>query len=249
MWPKRQNKVHYSPVLVMDSLGFSNQIRKAGDRELLSIWNTIEKQYHRFRCTVPHKFIFFSESLVFGTREFETIRLNDMFILYSRKAMPDATLRYLVSASLLYQSMLLEGFIPRGGLGFGPLIKGKDLLIGNGFINAYEHSERREIPTKDICAVQVSPTFMSRLKRTEREYRLLCFYQGCFFIHPYYLSDPSLGTFNKEIILSLLSKSGANDEKLSCTERFLDRMEDFDDALKLNSESRKFLKILDPSQR
>ena len=76
-----------------------------------------------------------------------------MFVLFSERTKDDIAVRYLVSAVLLYQVLILEGFIPRGGLGFGYVIKSEGFIIGPGFIDAYRVAEKREPRFRNICAI------------------------------------------------------------------------------------------------
>jgi len=147
-----------------------------------------------------------SRSHVFATNEFNTLRLNDMFVLHAGKPMEDPHPRFLVSGSLLYHSMLLAGQIPRGGLGFGPIYRAGDLLIGNGFIDGYEAADKRTARAKDICAVQLSPAFFAQLPDNRRTYQLLCFFEGYFYIHPWFLTDPEMGEFTAASILDHLER-------------------------------------------
>jgi hypothetical protein len=171
----------------------------------------------------------------------EALRLNDMFIAFSRKNTVEPDLRYLVSASMLYHQMLLEGFIPRGGLGFGLVARGDGLLIGDGFIDAYERAEKRPAELKDICAVEVSPKAMRAIRPTQRRYQLICFYRGRFFIHPFALTDPDLGAFDRARILDCLRAAGANEQKLTATADFLDGFEDWEQAQASGSVSRTYV--------
>ncbi len=241
----RRNKVYESYVLVIDALGFSARIRRADSAGLSKIWTEIDRQYNRFRARIPNRLVIDGgERGVFSTREMETLRLNDMFVVYTRKKVSDPGLRYLITSSMLYHQMLIEGFIPRGGLGFGLIARGDGLLIGNGFIDAYERAEKRPPELKDICAVEVSPQVMATLRPTQRIYQLLCFFRGRFFIHPYFLTDPALGEFSDARILESLEKSGANRAKLSATAIFLRNFENWKDAEAEGSETRKFAKRL-----
>jgi len=242
MLSRRRNRLYASYVLVMDALGSSQRIRDANAEELFGLWDEIDRQYSQFCGRIPNTLILkLWNGRVLGTREIEALRLNDMFIVYSRRKLVDPDVRYLVSASLLYHQMLLEGFIPRGGLGFGLIARGDGLLIGNGFIDAYERAEKRPPEIKDICAIEVSPSAMRTISLTQYRYNLLCFYKGHFFVHPYCLTDPDLGAFNRDRVLECLRKAGANEQKLKATEAFLDGFEDSDRAQAPDSESRKFV--------
>lgn len=167
-----------------------------------------------------------------GTNDFSTFRLNDMFIVFSKKKKKDLALRYLVSSSLLYQTLLIEGFIPRGGLSFGPIIVSKESILGGGFVDAYEMAEERPAEIKDVCAIRVSPKFISIMENTERNFRLLYRYRGHFFINPTTLTDPEMGVFDNKRILELLLSAGANIEKMEATKAFLEDGEDYDSARK-----------------
>ena len=228
-----------SPVLVVDALGFTNQIRHAKSEGLRDLAAKVEAQFHRFKAKVPHRAMLVSRSRVFATKEFNTLRLNDMFVLHAGKPIEDPHLRFLLSGSLLYHSMLLAGQIPRGGLGFGPIYRAGDLLIGNGFIDGYEAAEKRTARAKDICAVQLSPAFFAQLPNNRRTYQLLCFFEGYFYIHPWFLTDPEMGEFTAASILDHLERSGANARKLDATRRFLVGLEDYEAAKAPGSGTRK----------
>jgi len=241
MFSNRRDRLYATFVVVMDSLGFANRIRTADADALFKVWDQIDRQYARFRARIPNTFVFdMGRFGVFGTREMETLRLNDMFIAFSRRNTVEPDIRYLVSTSMLYHQMLLEGFIPRGGLGFGLVAGGDGLLIGDGFIDGYARAEKRSAELKDICAVEVSPKAMEAIRPTERRYRLICFYRGSLFIHPYALTDPDLGAFDRDRILDCLRTAGANDQKLTATADFLDGFEDWEQAQAAGSASRTY---------
>ena len=227
-----------SAVLVLDALGVSDKIAEASDGELILIADRLDEQYHKFRRRMPNRIVIESKNEVRGTGEFSSIRLNDMFVMYSPDPMKDSVHKYLVASSILYQQMLVAGFIPRGGLGAGYVLRRNDMILGSGFIDAYKAAESRGNGFKDICAVQLSPNAFVNARNSEHTYRLMCMYQGRFFINPYTLVDPELGEFSKARILDLLMKAGANDEKLSATEQFLETFEDYDAAMKPGSASR-----------
>ena len=122
-------------------------------------------------------------------------------------------------------------------------------MIGDGFIDAYERAEKRPAEIKDICAIEVSPSAMQTVRPTKRCYNLVCFYRGHFFVHPYFLTDPDLGAFDRDRVLESLRRAGANEQKLEATEAFLDGFEDSERALAPDSESHRFAAELekDPS--
>jgi hypothetical protein len=246
MFANRRRRLYATFVLVMDALGFANRVKNADADQLFQLWDEIDRQYTRFRGRIPNTLVIDLGAWgVFGTREMETLRLNDMFIVFSRKRVTDPDIRYLVSASLLYHQMLLEGFIPRGGLGFGLIARGDGLLIGDGFIDGYESAEKRPDEFKDICAVEISPQAMGAIRPTKRRYQLICFYRGRFFLHPYAITDPDLGSFDRDRVLDCLKAAGTNERKLSATAAFLEGMEDWEQAQTLGSQSRTFGLALD----
>lgn len=226
----RRSATLISPVLVIDALGFSAEIRCAGREALAELVSRLDDQYHQFRAKVPHRIMMVGRKRVWGTREFATLRLNDMFVLHAGQEMVDPALRFGLCASLLYHSMMLAGLIPRGGLGYGPIHRSGDALLGSAFLEAYEAAEKRAPDTRNICAVQLAPSFALAMPNTERAWRLMCFYRGCFFVHPWFLIDPQMGEFSPARILDLLSAAGANADKLVATETFLRELEDYDAA-------------------
>jgi hypothetical protein len=230
-----------SYVLVVDALGFANRVQYANSRELISLVRKLEQHYHRFRTKIPFGISIITPRRVFGSSEFSTFQLNDMFALFSEKDYKDGALSYLVASSLLYQLLVMDGFIPRGGLGFGLVLKRDQCLLGSGFIDAYRAAEKRDPSTRNICAVQVSPTFLATLPPAERVYRLLCVYQRSFFLNPRYLVDPEMGQFDKDRLLHLLRSAGVNEEKLEATCNFLNEFEDYDAAMRPGSRSRELL--------
>lgn len=227
-----------SPVLVIDALGVSNQIQYADADGLLAIADNLDRQYVDFQKKVPNSIVTISGNKVTGSSEFSWIRMNDMFVLYSEGAIDDHVLRYLVSSDLLYQQLLISGFIPRGGLGFGLTLRRNDLIIGSGFLDAYRHAEQRPKHCKDICAIELSPGILQRMPNTKHACQLLCMYQGRFYINPGYLSDPEMGTTDYNRVMSLLRQNGANQAKLSATEQFLSELEDYESAMEPGSKSR-----------
>ena len=186
--------------------------------------------------------------LVIGTGEFSTLRLNDMFIVFSKRSRDNLPMRYLVTASIAYHQLLLAGLIVRGGLGFGPVVKHRDLFLGSGFLDAYRMSERRSEFVRDICAIVVSPSFFWHVSWSEKCCRLLCLYEDHYFIHPNALTDPDLGEFDGDRILRCLRNSNANPRKLAATKRFLEGFEDYDAAMLPNSRSRQLTGWM-PEQR
>lgn len=234
-----KDKPNISPVLVMDALGVADRIATASEGQLIRIADELDEQYYKFRLRMPNKIVIASASEVRGTGEFNSARMNDMFVMYSPSYMENGLHKYLVASSILYQQMLVSGFIPRGGLGGGLVLRKKDLILGDGFIDAYRAAEKRGDGFKDICAVQLTPTALINAKNCEHTYRLLCWYKGRFFVNPYTLKDPDLGEFSKKRVLNLLQNSGVNQQKLAATEAFLDGFEDYDAAMKPGSEARK----------
>jgi hypothetical protein len=230
-----------TPVIVVDALGISDIIRRSSKEALLALGARLDRHYYRFRASIPFGIVITTPTKVFGTTDFSTFRLNDMFVVYSRDPKSDLTMRYLITSSLVYQALMLDGFVPRGGLGFGSVLCSKDTIVGNGFLDAYETAEKRPETIKDVCAIQLSPAFLNTVPNTEKAYRLLCFYEGAFFINPTYLTDPILGRFDKPKISELLHVAGANDAKLRATEKFLDELEDYDAALQPSSKSAQWI--------
>lgn len=230
-----------SPVLVVDALGLTAQIRAADVDGLADLVRTLDEQFVRFAAKVPHKAMVVSRSRVIGTPEFMTLRLNDMFVLHSGRPMDDPHIRFLLCGSMLFQSLLLAGQIPRGGLGAGPICRTRDLLIGNGFIDAYETAEKRSVRSRDICAVQVSPDFLASMPNTKRAWQLLCFFEGHFYVHPWTLTDPEMGKFSAQRMLDLLIGSGANATKVDATRRFMEGLEDYEAAMSPGSVTRRAL--------
>lgn len=245
---KRKNKTpQISPVLVVDALGFADRIQSADAEGLVELADKLEQQYYRFRAKIPFVAVVVTRRRVFGTGEFSTFQLNDMFVLFSQKGKrdyKDLAFRHLVASSLFYQVLLLEGFVPRGGLGFGLVLQRGQALLGYGFIDAYRIAEKRSAATRHVCAIQVSPAFIARMPPTEQSYRMLCFYERSFFLNPRFLVDPEMGKFNNDRIMKLLRSAGANQEKLDSTNKFPHELEDFDAAMRPDSRSREILRHL-----
>ncbi len=228
-----------SPVLVLDALGMSSKIDKCRNPDsLMDLVTELDEQYHGFRSKVPHKLIMVGRKRVFGTRDFTTLRLNDMFILYSKKRVKNQPGKYLIAGSLLYHQLLLNGFIARGGLGFGPVVHRRDLFLGRGFLDAYRMSEKRSRVVQEVCGILVSPSLYTFISWSEHWCRLLCFYEDHCFLHPTALTDPDLGEFDEDRILRCLTKAGATRDKITATKRFMERLEDYDAALLAGSRSR-----------
>lgn len=235
-----KSRVTTSPVLVADALGFSTRIEKCHDREALAdLASILDDHFHAFMSKVPYRCMFVGKNRVFGTRDFSSLRLNDMFVLFSQTSIKDLPMRYLVAASLVYHQLLLRGLIVRGGLGFGMVIRNKDFFIGRGFLDAYRVAEKRNSSIRDVCAIAVSPSFFRHVVKQERCCRLLCLYEDHYFLHPTALTDPDMGEFDNVRILRCLADAGADEEKLSATEHFLANLEDYDAALEIGSRSRK----------
>jgi hypothetical protein len=186
-----------TPVLVVDALGLSSQMKSTDGAGLLRIVEKLDWQYHEFRAKVPHRAMFVHRWGIWGTRDFATIRLNDMFAVYSPRLVENPALRYLIASALLYQMLLRAQVIPRGGLGYGSLVKSKDLVLGAGFVDAYEASEKRADEYRDICAIKISAHFLRRMPPSKKAWKLVCFYKGQFFVHPFRLVDPELGEIDR----------------------------------------------------
>ncbi|GAC1569366.1 MAG: hypothetical protein NVS3B3_23730 [Aquirhabdus sp.] len=136
---------------------------------------------------------------------------------------------------------MIDGFLPRGALGFGSLRPGLNSLIGRGFIDAYQAAEQRDPAIKDVCAVLVTAEFLRVMPNTKQNWKILCFYRGYFFINPIFLTDPQMGVFDRNRILKLLKNGGVNIEKHAATEQFLNEFESYDEALEPQSKSRSWL--------
>lgn len=237
MFRKREQPVFETPVLVMDALGITQFIQTNDEATLVSLADRLDSNYLRFRQTIPHRIIVTWGKKVWGTKEFNCFRLNDMFIVYAKNVDEDVSLRYLIAARLCFQALLLDGFIPRGGLGRGLVHARNDSLIGKGFLDAYGAAEKRDSATNDICAIKVSRDFFATVPRNAHCYRLMCSYRGEFFVNPTFLTDPLLGDFNNNRIIELLIAAGINDTKLEATKAFLEGFEDYDSAVKPDSDS------------
>lgn len=227
----RRTKPSNSPVLIVDSLGSSHRIEASDGDDLSSLADELDGQFHRFQAKVPHALVVVTRRRVFGTREFSTLRFNDMFVLFSERPLPEPALRYMVSGLILYHQLLISGVIPRGGLGFGPVLRRRDMLLGVGFLDAYRMAEKRSDEIRNVCAFAISPSFFRHITNSEHSYRLLCLYKDHFFLNPRSLTDPDMGKFDNKRILSLLRQSGANPEKLEATRDFLENLEDYDAAM------------------
>ena len=226
-------------MLVAEALGFGARLEKCHDPEALAdLANTLDDHFHAFMSKVPHRCMFVGKNRVLGTRDFSALRLNDMFVLFSQTSIQDLPMRYLVAASLAYHQLLRQGFIVRGGLGFGMVLRKKDIFIGHGFLDAYRAAEKRHSSIRDVCAIAVSPSFFRHVAHKERCCRLLCLYEDHYFLHPTTITDPDMGEFDSARILRCLTVAGANEAKLSATEHFLANLEDYEAALEVGSRSR-----------
>lgn len=243
MPPWKKPTPFLSPVLCVDALGIAQRVSAADAKTLEQLNDVLEKQYFHFQSKIPFAFVAVFFGRVWGTREFSTFRLNDMFILFSRKQRADSATRHLIAASLLYQVLVVEGFIPRGGLGYGLVLAARRSILGGGFIDAYDAAEKRSDALKDICAIQLSRRFIGEMYGGSRNvFRLVCFYRDAFFINPRVLVDPEMGRFDNKRILDLLIEAGANQDKLSATEAFLSELEDYEAAAKPGSRTSAFLR-------
>lgn len=234
----RRTKPNNSPVLVVDSLGIGHRIEASDEDALALLADELDSQFHRFQAKVPHALVVVTRRKVFGTREFSTLRLNDMFALFSERPLPDPALRYMISGLILYHQLLIAGSIPRGGLGFGTVLRKRDMVLGTGFLDAYRMAEKRSDEIRNVCAFAISPSFLAHIANSERSYRLLCLYKDHFFLNPRALTDPDMGKFDNRRILSLLRQAGTNPEKLEATRAFLENLEDYDAAMLPGSRSR-----------
>lgn len=81
---------------------------------------------------------------------------------------------------------------------------------------------------------------MATIGNSRKALRLVCFYEGHFFLHPYHLVDPDLGAFSPGRVLDCLGAAGTNEDKLNATRKFLAELEDYDSAMLPGSSSRRF---------
>lgn len=214
MWDRKPHAV-LSPVLVADALGMSSKIDECRDPiSLADLTAKLDDQFHGFRSKVPHRLMVVGRKHVLGTRDFSSLRLNDMFILYSERGGKDLPGRCLIAGSIIYHQLLQSGFIVRGGLGFGPVVRHRDLFLGRGFVDAYRMSEARSEAVRHVCGILVSPSLYSFVSWSEHWCRLLCFYEDHCFLHPTTLTDPDLGELDKDRILRCLMEGGANERKV-----------------------------------
>ena len=133
-------------MLVAEALGFGARLEKCHDPEALAdLANTLDDHFHAFMSKVPHRCMFVGKNRVLGTRDFSSLRLNDMFVLFSQTSIQDLPMRYLVATSLAYHQLLRQGFIVRGGLEFGMVLRKKDIFIGRGFLDAYLAAEKKTL--------------------------------------------------------------------------------------------------------
>lgn len=247
-WFRSRNPIN-SPVLVVDALGVGHRIHGSDGDALTFLADELESQFHCFRAKVPHQGMIVTQNHVWGTKEFSTVRLNDMFVLFSEREIPDPALRYMVAASILYHQLLLSGFMPRGGLGFGLVLRRKEMVLGGGFLDAYNVAEKRSDDLRHICAIELSSNFCLNIANTEHSWRLVCLYKDRLFLNPRALVDPEMGEFDNERITSLLANAGANDQKLQATQAFLDNLEDYDSAKLPGSRSRALTGWISPDER
>ncbi len=228
-----------SPVLAVDGLGFNARIDACRDAESLGrLALELDAQFHGFRSKIPFEVMRVGPDEVLGSDEFSTVRFNDMFILFSESPRDNLPLRYLVAASLAYHQLLANGFIVRGGLGFGPVVHHRDLFLGRGFLDAYRMAESRAGPVRDVCAIMVSPSFFWEVSWSRQCCRVICLYEDHYFVHPNFLVDPEMGEFDNDRILRCLKDAGADAKKMTETKRFLERFEDYDTAMLPGSRSR-----------
>ena len=247
---RRKARPTMSPVLVVDALGVSALIDGCRDTHSLSnLAQHLDFHFHAFMSKIPYRLMLVGRKSVFGTGEFTTLRFNEMFVLYSQPELEDLPYRYLVAASLVYHQLLNGGFVVRGGLGFGMILRNRDLLIGRGFLDAYRIAEKRDGSVRNVCAITVSPSFFKHVAHSERCCRLLCLYEDHYFLHPTAITDPELGEFNRDRILRHLADAETDRTKLLATERFLENYEDYEAALNEGSRTRELTGWLPPDQR
>lgn len=205
---------------------------------LANLATELDRKFYEFQSRVPHTLMVVGRQRIFGTRDFSSLRLNDMFILYTGRTIKDLPGRYLVAGSIIYHQLLRSSVIVRGGLGFGPVVRHRDLFVGRGFLDAFRMAEKRSKAVRDVCGILVSPSLYMLVAGSERWCRLLCFYQDHCFLNPMALTDPDQGEFDEDRILRCLSEAGTNSKKLTATRRFLEGFEGYDAALLEGSRSR-----------
>ena len=88
-----------SPVLVIDALGVGRRIHGGDSDALTLLADELDSQFHSFRAKAPHRGMIVTQTNVWGTKDFSTIRLNDMFVLFSEREMPDPALSSLLKFS------------------------------------------------------------------------------------------------------------------------------------------------------
>ena len=132
-----------TPVLVVDALGLSNEMKSTDGAELLRIVEKLGSAVSRLpgegaapcdvRSPVGH----------LGNQGFrdDSAERHVRRVLTAPGRESGAALFDCVHVA--YQTFLLAQVISRGGLGYGSLVKSKDLMLGAGFFDAYETSEKR----------------------------------------------------------------------------------------------------------
>jgi hypothetical protein len=110
IFKRRSGVPRESIVLVIDAFGFASKIKKCDTIELARLSDQLDRQYHRFRAKIPLGIVLVTPSRVFGTREFSTFRLNDMFVLIAKEVGHGALLRHLVASSLIFHTHEFEDY-------------------------------------------------------------------------------------------------------------------------------------------
>ena len=149
--------------------------RKAGEMDNpLAIFYQDRKKYQKFRRQTKFRVACI---VLFQQAARCNFQLHNYIINRRPVREFQQAVRYMVAASILYHQLLLAGFMPRGGLGFGLVLRRKDMVLGGGFLDAYNVAEKRSDELRHICAIELSSNFCLNIANTEHSWRLVCLYK------------------------------------------------------------------------
>lgn len=170
-------------MLVVDALGFTARIRSAYVNGLADLVRALDEQFHQFAAKVPHRAMLVTRARETNARVRHPAAQRHFRSTRGAARRRPPTQVPFVRVSLVPVAIARAPDTPRGPPA-GPICRANDLLIGNGFIGAYDAAEKHTERLLDICAVQVSPTFLAGMPNTKRAWLLLCFFERHFYAHP-----------------------------------------------------------------
>ena len=217
-----------SPVLILDLLGISNKIKNASDEDtlrdiinlLMNISGAVQAMMPDAKISIQNNGSNSEWTVDFSSSDFEYFQIQDMFCFFLKNTTPSTSEfnQVLGTALRAYQAALFCCQMPRGAIGYGEILFKNNIIVGNGFLDAYIHGDGEEAPA--FCGIKLSPNF---IKEYPTEYFQVLLksnhiveYKNDFFVNPF---------FNGKIDESYrqLQKTSLNGNKMTETLSFYNK--------------------------